>query len=281
MKIKYLDFRLVSPFSINIFVGRRKSGKTVAIFSFLNHFKDVFTSGIVFCGSVATAQLYANVVPKAFIYDKHSDELIERVIARQEDRIRRGTVTPMFLIFDDLGFDKRSMNSKAMKSLFMNGRHYKICVLISLQYAMSIGPSLRSNVDFVFASREKSPIYRQKLFDSFNLCFKKFAEFDNVYVACTNNYDIFIIANALPTTSNEAEDNLFFWHAKFPIPSFKVNALGAWWKCVKKKKEVKSSTERVGIVQKVGRVTQVEKKVKNEIVLPRLVRRRERGKKFM
>ena len=53
-----LPMGLVSSTSVNIFLGRRKSGKTVAIFSFLEHFKSQFKWGIVFCGSIATALEY-------------------------------------------------------------------------------------------------------------------------------------------------------------------------------------------------------------------------------
>ena len=174
MQIKFLNFGLVSPTSVNIFLGRRKSGKTVAIFSFLHHFRNVFKSGLVFCGSVATALEYRKIIPGSFIYDTVDTKVIKKFIARQEAAIHKGTVENAFILLDDCGFDNRAMNNKAIRSLFQNGRHYKICTLISLQYCLSIGPSLRSNCDFLFACREKSKTYRAKLYEHFNICFVSF-----------------------------------------------------------------------------------------------------------
>ena len=36
----------------------------------------------------------------------------------------------------------------------MNGRHYKILFILTMQYALGIPPNLRTNIDYVFILRK-------------------------------------------------------------------------------------------------------------------------------
>ena len=273
MQIKFLPFGLVSNTSVNIFLGRRKSGKTVAIFSFLEKFKNDFKCGLIFCGSVATALEYSKIVPRSFIYPSVDTKLVKKFIARQERGIHNGRIENTFILLDDCGFDSKQMNNKVIKSLFQNGRHYKICLIISLQYCLSIGPSLRSNCDFLWACREKSITYRAKLYEHFNICFKNLEEFDNIYRACTTNYDIFVMANALPTQSDLVQDNCFYWKANFPAPAFKINRGGRWWQLDEKSKKITGAQR--GVIKKLPPQKISQEKIKNNndlVVIPRVSR---------
>ena len=275
MQIKFLNTGLVSPTSVIIFLGRRKSGKTVGIFTLLHKFKDVFKSGLVFCGSIATAMEYRKIIPGSFIYDTVDPKVIKKFIARQERAIQRGNVENTFILLDDCGFDSKQMNNKAIRSLFQNGRHYKICTIISLQYCLSIGPSLRSNCDFLFACREKSITYRAKLFEHFNICFRNTEEFDECYRACTTNYEIFVMANALPTSSDRPEDNVFYWKAQYPVPRFKINERGRWWALdAMRYSEKSNSKNQVRKIRPNGeeKKTEVKSSIKDFVKIPSINR---------
>ncbi len=276
MQIRFLDLGIVSPFGVHLFLGRRKSGKSTAIMSFLENFKDTYDFGLVFCGSAATAECYSKCLPATFIYDEIDEKILEKVIQRQERKIQEKNVKAAFILFDDVGFD-RKLNCKIMKKLFMNGRHYKLGLIISLQYALSIGPSLRSNTDFVFACREKSLAYRKKLFEHFSICFQNFKQFDEVYKKCTLDYDIFVLGNALPTQSDKIEDNVFYWKAKFPLPEFRINITGAWWRLHRKnrsnngpiKKGIFKQVRRTDVKQTEGKEKAYKKKSRvEEIIIP-------------
>ena len=43
---------------------------------------------------------------------------------------------------------------KMMRLLFMNGRHWKVMLIITMQYPLGIPPNLRTNIDYVFILRE-------------------------------------------------------------------------------------------------------------------------------
>ena len=103
--IRYLDMKTVAPNSVYLFLGRRKSGKTTNILSILKHFKDEFVFGLVFCGSMATAQQYARHVPSKFIHSTFDTDMIGKLIQRQENKLKKG-IKPqrVFILADDCGF---------------------------------------------------------------------------------------------------------------------------------------------------------------------------------
>ena len=47
---------------------------------------------------------------------------------------------------DDCLYDSSWTKDVNMRSLFMNGRHYKVMLIITSQYALGIPPQLRSNI---------------------------------------------------------------------------------------------------------------------------------------
>ena len=55
-----------------------------------------------------------------------------------------------FLVLDDCLYDNTWTKDKNVRSLFMNGRHFKILFIITMQYALGIPPNLRTNIDYVF-----------------------------------------------------------------------------------------------------------------------------------
>ena len=60
---------------------------------------------------------------------------------------KRTTIDPRaFVILDDCLFDGAWTRDKMMRLLFMNGRHWKIMLVITMQYPLGIPPMLRTNI---------------------------------------------------------------------------------------------------------------------------------------
>jgi hypothetical protein len=49
----------------------------------------------------------------------------------------------------------------------MNGRHYKLLFLVTMQYPLGIPPSLRCNVDYIFILRENIVKNRAKILEHY------------------------------------------------------------------------------------------------------------------
>ena len=118
----------------------------------------------------------------------------------------------LFLLLDDCIYDQSWVKDKNVRSLFMNGRHFKILFIITMQYALGIPPNLRTNVDFVFILRENFVNNRKRLYDHYAGMFPSFEMFCQVMDQCTENFECIVINNN--AKSNKLEDQVFWYKAK-------------------------------------------------------------------
>ena len=82
------------------------------------------------------------------------------------------TIDPRaFLVLDDCLYDNSWTKDKNVRSLFMNGRHFKILFIITMQYALGIPPNLRTNIDYIFILRENYVSNRKILYEHHNRIF--------------------------------------------------------------------------------------------------------------
>ena len=84
---------------------------------------------------------------------------------------------------------------KTLGGIFMNGRHWKILFMITMQYCMDLPPALRANIDYVFILRENIIQNREKLWKNFFGIFPTFDSFSEVMNACTENYECLVLDN--------------------------------------------------------------------------------------
>ena len=130
-----------------------------------------------------------------------------------------------FLILDDCLFDNSWVRDNNIRSLFMNGRHYKILFIITMQYALGIPPNLRTNIDYVFILRENYVSNRKRLYEHYAGMFPTFEMFCQVMDQCTENYECLVINNS--AKSNRLEDQVF-WYKAAPHAEFKIGAPEFW-----------------------------------------------------
>lgn len=111
--------------------------------------------------------------------------------------------------------------------LFLTNLSLSLCLSLS-QYCKSLGPQLRQQATFIFATREKNPENRNRLYESFNTVFKSRAEFEAVFNSCTQNREILVLSNIFNESDN-ITDNAFWWKAKMR-KKFRVNRKSVAWK---------------------------------------------------
>ena len=242
MNIHNLPIDAIPNEAVVLALGRRRSGKTTNIFSIMEKKKDVFDLVLVFCGSAATRLEYAKRVPRRFIYDEIKIDVLETLVKMQDKSVQdKKDVRNVCVVIDDCGFQTALLRKQIFRQLFQNGRHYKIFLILSLQYSLGVLPALRGQIDYVICSQEKSVTYRKKIFEHYSIGFKSFKSFDQVFLACTTNFESFVIGVAA-SSSPEISKNIFFFRSTFPLPDFKMMA--ASWKRPrataedKKKKEI-------------------------------------------
>lgn len=224
LKLRKFDPSKIKDTSICVVIGKRNTGKSVLAKDIMFH-KRHLPAGVVMSATEEGNSFYGSWVPDSFIYSDFDRGVIEQVIETQRKRIKAGTATNVFLILDDCMYDKRLLKEKCMRSLFMNGRHWKIFLMLTAQYCGDLGPDIRANIDFIFVLRDNIIQNRERLFKNFFGLMPSFAAFCQLMDATTENYECLVVDNT--SRSNNLEDCLFWYKAK-PDHNFKIGSPSFW-----------------------------------------------------
>ena len=232
INIKKFDPTTIDPCRICVFIGRRGTGKSILVTDILYHMRKI-PMGVVMSGTEESNEHYKEYIPDSFIYGQYEPEVIEKIITHQQSVIKKcktpeekeNTNNSVFMLLDDCMFDNKWTRDKNMRCIFMNGRHYRIFFMLTLQYCMDLPPSLRGQIDYVFILRDNILENKQKLYKHFFGIFPNFDSFNEVLTQCTENYECLVLNNR--TTSNKIEDVVFWYKAKLNR-KFKMGSPSLW-----------------------------------------------------
>ena len=235
LALRKFDINKITSDKVCVFIGKRETGKSFLVKDLLYYHKDV-PIGTVISGTESANSFYGKIIPNLFIHDLYTAEIVSNSLKRQKMVIKKinkektsygkSNIDPRaFLILDDCLYDQTWIRDTNIRSLFMNGRHYKILFIITMQYALGIPPSLRTNIDYVFILRENYVSNRKRLYEHYAGMFPTFEVFCQVMDQCTEDYHCLVINNN--AQSNKLEDQVF-WYKADDHPSFKIGAAEFW-----------------------------------------------------
>jgi hypothetical protein len=218
-----------------VLIGRRDTGKSYLVRDLLYYHQDI-PIGTVISGTEAGNGFYSEHVPKLFIHDEYNSAIIENILKRQRtvlkqvkkemQNYKKTTIDPRaFVILDDCLYDASWTRDKMMRLLFMNGRHWKIMLIITMQYPLGIPPNLRTNIDYVFILREPYIKNRKIIWENYAGMFPTFESFAQIMDQCTENYECLVINNN--AKSNQLKDQIF-WYKADPHATFRLGSKEFW-----------------------------------------------------
>jgi hypothetical protein len=218
-----------------VLIGRRDTGKSFLVQDLMFHHQDI-PIGTVISGTEAGNGFFAAHVPKLFIHDAYNTAIIENILKRQkavlkqvkkeQEAYKKSSIDPRtFVVLDDCLYDNKWTKDVMMRLLFMNGRHWKIMLVITMQYPLGIPPNLRTNIDYVFILREPYIANRKRIYDNYAGMFPTFESFCQVMDQCTENYECLVINNN--AKSNKLQDQIFWYKAQQHGP-FKLGSKEFW-----------------------------------------------------
>jgi len=204
-----------------VLIGRRDTGKSFLVRDLLYYHQDI-PIGTVISGTEEGNGFYGKMVPKLFIHNEYNTAIIENILKRQRgvlkqvkkemETFKRSTIDPRtFVILDDCLYDNTWARDKMMRLLFMNGRHWKVMLLITMQYPLGIPPTLRTNIDYVFILREPYIANRKRIYENYAGMFPTFESFSQVMDQCTENFECLVINNN--SKSNKLQEQVFWYKA--------------------------------------------------------------------
>lgn len=235
LELKKFDMNMIRDDKVVVLIGKRETGKSFLVKDLLFHHSKI-PVGTVISGTEGANAFYSKIMPSIFIHGEYRPEIISNVLKRQKkvitaiqkdvSEIGNSNIDPRaFLILDDCLYDKTWVNNKHVRSLFMNGRHYKMMFIITMQYALGIPPNLRTNIDFTFLLRENIVSNRKRLYEQYAGMFPSFDIFCQVMDQCTEDYECLVINNN--AKSNKLEDQVF-WYKASPHDDFRLGAPQFW-----------------------------------------------------
>jgi|TARA_B110000971_G_scaffold2639_1_gene2847 hypothetical protein len=230
IQLKKFNMSDIKDDKVVVLIGKRDTGKSFLCKDILYHHQNI-PVGQVISGTEGANQFYSKIVPKLFIHGEFDTQIVQNMIKRQKimiDKINAGdtTIDPRsFLILDDCLYDNTWAKDKYMRSVFMNGRHFKMLFLLTMQYALGIPPNLRTNIDYVFILRENYVSNRKRLYEHYAGMFPSFEMFCQIMDQCTENYECLVINNN--AKSNKLTDQVF-WYKAVPHDDFKIGAPSFW-----------------------------------------------------
>ena len=233
-KIRF-DARESSNGPVVVLIGRRDTGKSFLVRDLLYYHQDI-PIGTVIAGTEAGNGFYSNHVPRLFIHDEYNTVIIENILKRQRAVMKqinkeitnynRSNIDPRaFVILDDCLFDSSWTKDKVMRLLFMNGRHWRIMLIITMQYPLGVPPNLRTNTDYVFILREPYISNRKRIYENYAGMFPTFESFSQVLDQCTENFECLVIDNN--SKSNKLIDQIFWYKAEAHM-DFKLGSREFW-----------------------------------------------------
>jgi hypothetical protein len=204
-----------------VLIGKRDTGKSFLVRDLLWYQQEI-PIGTVISGTEEGNGFYGKMVPRLFIHNEYNSAIIENILKRQRtvlkqvkkemDAYKRSSIDPRaFVILDDCLYDNTWSRDKLMRLLFMNGRHWKVMLVITMQYPLGIPPTLRTNIDYVFILRENYIANRKRIYENYAGMFPTFEAFCQVMDQCTENYECLVINNN--SKSNKLNDQVFYYKA--------------------------------------------------------------------
>lgn len=218
-----------------VLIGRRDTGKSYLVRDLLYYHQDI-PIGTVISGTEAGNGFFSAHVPKLFIHDEYNSAIIENILKRQKTVLkqikremeaykRTNIDARAFVILDDCLYDNKWTKDKLMRLLFMNGRHWKIMLVITMQYPLGIPPNLRTNIDYVFILREPYIANRRRIWENYAGMFPTFESFCQVMDQCTEHFECLVINNN--AKSNKLNDQIF-WYKAQNHNNFKLGSKEFW-----------------------------------------------------
>ena len=235
IQLKKFDMTSIKQDKVCVFIGKRETGKSFLVKDLLYYHKNL-PVGTVISGTESANCFYGNIIPPIFIHDEYNPEIIRNVMKKQK-KMKQLMIKELndngstkinpnaFLILDDCLYDASWAKDPNIKTCFMNGRHWHIFFIITMQFPLGIPPNLRTNIDYVFILRENIVSNRKRIYDHYAGMFPTFEVFCQVMDQCTENYECLVIHNN--AKSNKLTEQVY-WYKAVDHPPFKIGPEGLW-----------------------------------------------------
>lgn len=200
-----LDSMVINP-SI-VMIAKRGSGKSFVTREIIYNYRHI-PGGAVIAPTDRLNAFYKFFFPDLYIHYDINTTMFKKILLRQRLMIEKENnkkkegkkIDPSgILVMDDCLSQKGTWaKDQGIMEILMNGRHYKLTYILTMQTPLGITPDLRLNFDYVFLLKEDSHVNKKKLYDNYASMFPTMASFEKVFAKCTEDYRTMVIDNRKP-----------------------------------------------------------------------------------
>ena len=222
IQLKKFDLKIIEKAATICMIAKRNSGKSWVVRDIIWHKRNT-PGGVIISPTDKMSSFYGDFFPSLYIHYKYHSSILENVLYRQrcmldklkeKEKIGKKFDPHTFLVMDDCMADKDTWKKdQVIQEIFMNGRHYKLMFILTMQYSLGISPELRSNFDYIFLLADDFLSNQKRLYDHYAGMFPSFDAFRTVFMECTKDYGCMVINNRIKSSA-QLEDKVFWFKAE-------------------------------------------------------------------
>lgn len=229
LKIKQFKMKYIKKDAAIAMIAKRGSGKSWVCRDIIRQQKHI-PGGMIISPTDKMSAFYGDFFPELYIHYDFEPSLISGLLYRQEIMIEKAQekrkqgkkVDPSaFLLMDDCMSKKANwVKDDTISEIFMNGRHYRLTYMLTMQYSLGISPELRSNFDYIFLLGEDFISNQKRIYEHYAGMFPTFDSFQTVFNKLTDNFGCMVIDNKVK--SKKLTDKIFWYKSKDIPNDFKI-----------------------------------------------------------
>lgn len=221
-RFSLLEFDLTSmkPNPAIVMIAKRGSGKSYIARDLIYHFRHI-PGGAVIAPTDRMNSFFKFFFPDLFIHYDISTSIFKRILMRQcimidksKEKKKEGKKVDSrsILIMDDCLSKKKTWSKdENILEILLNGRHYNLTYLLTMQAPIGVDPNLRFNFDYIFLLKEDAFLNYKKLWENYASIFPSLDSFIKVFSKCTKDYKSMVIDNRKP--ADEISEKIFWFKA--------------------------------------------------------------------
>lgn len=204
-----------------VMIAKRGSGKSFICRDIIYHYRKI-PGGVVISPTDKMSAFYSWFFPELYIHYEITEELLKNILRRQvlmrqkhdvKKKLGRKVDPSSILIMDDcLSKKKTWARLQSITEILMNGRHYKLTYLLTMQSPMGLEPDLRLNFDYVFLLKDDSFTNKKKLYENYASIFPNIHIFTKAFESCTSDYRAMVVDNRKP--ADKISDKIYWFKAQ-------------------------------------------------------------------
>jgi hypothetical protein len=187
-------------------IAKKGSGKSWVCRCLIEFYSNIdIPGGMIISPTEKMDPFFTHFFPDMYVHFEYSSYVIDRLLERQEimcekfaSKAKKGKLCDprVFLLMDDcLAKAKSWKNDDGIRTILMNGRHYEMTYILTLQDPVGIPNDLRTNFDYIFLLADDFISNQKRIYEYYAGMFENIRLFRNVYSELTRDFGAMVIVN--------------------------------------------------------------------------------------